>query len=297
MDAPYKHKSVLVSEVLDYLNPQPQGKYLDVTFGGGGHTRAILEHEKECSVIAMDWDKKALEINGIPLQEEFPGRLQLIWGNFAHLYMLLKKAKIDSVQGILADVGTSQHQLKHGVGFSFYHDTPLDMRMSPAHQKVTAAEIINKSTEEKLRQIFWQLGEEKYAKQIVRAIAQKRKDHYIATTKELASIIEKSVPGKRGKVHPATRVFQALRIYVNHELDNIQSFLSEAIRVLAPGGRLVVISFHSLEDRLVKQFFLNTVAQGGFRDLTPRAVQASAQEVEANPSARSAKLRAIEKIA
>jgi 16S rRNA (cytosine1402-N4)-methyltransferase len=296
MDPIYQHKSVLVTEVLQYLDPQPGGIYIDVTFGGGGHTRAILEQQKNCSVVALDWDKHALELNGEKLQQEYPDRVQLVWGNFAQLYTLLKKADIAAVNGILADFGTSQYQLKHGAGFSFSQDTPLDMRMSPAHQKVTAAELVNKASEEKLRQLFWQLGEEKYAKQIVNAIAAKRKDHYIGTTKELATIIEHAVP-VRGKIHPATRVFQALRMYINHELENIQSFLSEAVRVLQPGGRLVVISFHSLEDRLVKQFFSQRALQGGFNLLTPRAVVASEDEILTNPSSRSARLRAIEKVA
>jgi 16S rRNA (cytosine1402-N4)-methyltransferase len=292
----YEHKSVLVSEVIEYLAPQDGGVYLDVTFGGGGHTRAILESNKSCSVIALDWDKKALELNGAPLEEAYPGRIQFIWGNFANLYQLLKKHKIEKIDGILADFGTSQYQLKHGAGFSFYNDTKLDMRMSPAHQKVTAEELINKSSEEKLRQIFWQLGEEKYAKQIVAAIVRRRNERPITTTKELADIVQKATPGPKGKIHPATRVFQALRMYVNHELDNIQAFLSEAIRVLSPGGRLVVISFHSLEDRLVKGFFLKAASEGGFKNLTPRAVSGAEEEISINPSARSAKLRALEKV-
>jgi len=142
----FYHKSVLVNEVLEYLDPKPGGVYLDATFGSGGHTRAILEAEPQCTVIACDWDSVSLETYGHPLQEEFPGRLRLIWGNFALLYKLLKKEQVDQLDGILADFGTSQMQITQRPGFSIYRDTDLDMRMSPAHQKTTAAEIVNKAT-------------------------------------------------------------------------------------------------------------------------------------------------------
>jgi 16S rRNA (cytosine1402-N4)-methyltransferase len=290
----YRHVSVLTKEILEFLAPKPGKVYLDATFGGGGHTRALLEHEPACHVIALDWDKNALELNGAKLQEQFPGRLQLIWGNFAHLYTLLKRERIKSVDGIIADLGTSQFQLFHGTGFSFQHDTPLDMRMSPAHQKVTASELINKASEEKLRAIFWQLGEENYAKQIVRLIAQERKKYPIQTTKQLASLIEKAVPTRHHRLHPATKVFQALRIYINHELENIQAFLPASLRVINPGGRLAVISFHSLEDRLVKQFFIDASSQGQVKILTPRPVRPSEEESAKNPSSRSAVLRVVE---
>ena len=154
------HKPVLVNEVLEYLDVQPHKTYLDVTFGAGGHTRAILEKEPTCNVIAMDWDAATLDVYGLPLQEEFGERLTFIWGNFSLLYKLLKKHDIDHVDGILADFGTSQIQIAQTPGISMFRDTPLDMRLSAAHQQVTAADILNKSTEEKLAQIFFQLGEE-----------------------------------------------------------------------------------------------------------------------------------------
>ena len=153
------HKSVLVKEVLEYLNPQPHKTYLDVTFGAGGHTRAILQAEPTCKVIALDWDQKSLDTFGPALQEEFGDRLHLIWGNFALLYKLAKEHQISNVDGILADFGTSQMQIFERPGFSFSRNTPLDMRMSPSHQKVTAAELLNKSTEDKLREIFFQFGQ------------------------------------------------------------------------------------------------------------------------------------------
>jgi len=291
------HKPVLIEEVLTYLDPKPNKVYVDVTFGGGGHTRAILEKEPGCSVIAFDWDKNAIEKNGYPLQEEFPDRLTLIWGSFSHVLMLLKKEKITQVDGILADFGTSQFQITQLPGFSVHRDTVLDMRMSPAHQKITAEEIINKSTPKKLEEIFFDLGEERYSKQIVRAIVEERSNRRIRTTGQLVDIIKKVVPkDAKKKIHPATKIFQALRIFVNTELENIHSLLMASLRILKPGGNIVCISFHSLEDRIVKQFFKDhpCVIDRGFKILTPKVVEATEEEVQMNPSSRSARLRAAQ---
>lgn len=290
------HKSVLVDEVLEYLSPKPGGVYVDATFGGGGHTRAILEYEPECSVIGMDWDMVALEKNGEPLQEEFPDRLTLVWGNFADIVRKLKKQGITKIDGVLADFGTSQFQLFERAGFSFHHDTPLDMRMSPAHQKATAAEIINKATPEKLIEIFKEYGQEPFARKIVRAIVAERSNKHFQTTGQLAKLVESVVGKSKKRIHPATRVFQALRIFVNDELHNIDSFLKGSLKVLAPHGRIVCISFHSLEDRIVKQFFKEYSSKGELNILTPKVIIPTAQEVEKNPSSRSSKLRAAEYI-
>jgi S-adenosyl-methyltransferase MraW len=289
------HKPVLVSEVLEYLDPQPGKVYLDVTFGSGGHTRAILTKEPTCTVIAMDWDIEALERFGEPMQAEFGDRLRLIWGNFSILYKILKKEGIGSVDGILADFGTSQVQIMERDGFSIYRDTTLDMRMSPSHQQVTAAAVLATAEEEKLRQIFWQLGDERYAKQIARAIVEERIKGRIDTTAQLADLVSKAVPHDKGqKIHPATKVFQALRIYVNKELANIESLLAFSVRIVRPGGRIVCISFHSLEDRIVKRFFQEHESKGEMCIVTPHAVIASESELVQNPSARSAKLRAAQ---
>lgn len=291
------HKPVLINEVLEYLDIRPGKTYLDVTFGSGGHTRAILEKEPTCKVIAFDWDSKALEDFGVPLQQEFGDRLQLVWGNFGHLYKLLKKNDIESVDGILADFGTSQIQIANTAGLSVFKDTPLDMRLSPAHFQVTAADIINKATEEKLAQIFFQLGQEPKARQIARAIVAQRSNHRFKTTGQLADLIETIIPNKgKRTIHPATKVFQALRIYVNHELDNIESFFPAAIKALNTNGRLVCISFHSLEDRIVKQVFKDQEHAGTLEVLIHKVVTASDEELWQNPSARSAKLRAAKKI-
>lgn len=286
------HKPVLLEEVIEYLNLKPGGIYLDVTFGGGGHTRAILEREPGCSVIAVDWDSVALEKNGYPLQEEFLGRLTLLWSNFSQIDKKLIKEGLGPVDGILADFGTSQYQLIERDGFSFNKDTPLDMRMSPAHQKVTAEEIINKATEKKLVEIFSELGQESRSKSIARAIVNERAKYAIKTTRQLAVIVERIVPRGIKKTHPATQVFQALRMYVNKELENIHSFLIASLRVLKPGGRLLCISFHSLEDREVKQFFkVHAIQEPLLETITPNVVAASEHEVHENPSSRSAKLR------
>jgi 16S rRNA (cytosine1402-N4)-methyltransferase len=290
----FYHKTVMIDEVLQYLNPQPQGLYCDVTFGSGGHTKAILESQPECRVIALDWDATSIETYAPELEEKYQERLMIQWGNFANLYRLLQKAKVGKVDGILADFGTSQMHIKERAGFSFYRDSDLDMRMSPAHQQVTAEHVINRSPEDKLCEIFWQLGQEPQAKKIVAAIIEARQRKPIQTTRELALVIEKAVGrgGKRSsKIHPATKVFQALRIYVNHELNNITGFLSGALQVLKPNGLLVCISFHSLEDRIVKQFFKEKQDEGKLEIITKRVVVPTKEEVTKNPSSRSAKLR------
>src|SRR5579863_1033369 len=223
---PMYHKTVLVDEVLEYLNPQPNKLYCDVTFGSGGHTRAILEKEPRCNVVALDWDATSIETYAPEFEGKYSDRFQILWGNFAQLYRILKKAKIEKVDGILADFGTSQMHIKERAGFSFFRDSELDMRMSPAHQQTTAEHVVNRSSEEKLCELFWQLGQEPHAKKIAKAIVEARKNKKISTTRELALIIEKVVPrqSRASKIHPATRVFQALRMYVNHELNNINGF-------------------------------------------------------------------------
>lgn len=294
----FLHKTVLINEVLEYLNPQPGKIYLDVTFGSGGHTRAILEHEPQCKVIAMDWDSVSLETYAPLLQQEFGDRIIPVWGNFALLYKVLKKKGLGKVDGILADFGTSQMQIKQRAGFSFSQNTPLDMRMSPSYHRATAAQVVNEMSEEMLREIFWELGEEKHTKKIAHAIIAQRKTKPFKTTKDLADLIERIAPKQVGrrKIHPATRVFQALRIFVNKELENIHAFLPAALQSLKEDGRLVCISFHSLEDRIVKQFFKQQKDMGKLKILTPRVVIPTQEEIDNNPSARSSKLRAAQLI-
>ncbi len=288
------HKSVLTNEVLQYLDPQPNKIYVDVTFGGGGHTKAILEKEPNCAVIALDWDERALK-NAETLKEKHGDNLELIWGNFAQIYKLLKPLKISKIDGILADFGTSQFQIQQKAGFSFQTETPLDMRMSTAHQRLTASEILNKFPEKKLAQIFFEYGEENQGKKIARAIVEQRKNITFKNTKQLADLICRIKPFKTGqKTHPATKVFQALRIFVNKELENIVSLLKSSISMLNEKGRMVFISFHSLEDRIVKNFFKENSEK--LKILTHKATTATEEEIEQNPSSRSAKLRAAFKI-
>jgi 16S rRNA (cytosine1402-N4)-methyltransferase len=288
------HIPVLTREVLEFLAIKPHGLYVDATLGGGGHTTAILEAEPTCQVIAFDWDRNAYDMHAERLQQAYPDRLRCVWSNFAQLSLQLKKLGVTQVDGILADFGTSQYQIMHKEGFSFQQDTPLDMRMSPAHQRLTAAVIVNEAPEKDLMQLFWDYGEEPQARVIARAIVEARKKHWIGTTAQLTDIILSVVPRRGASVHPATRVFQALRIVVNKELDNINALLSQAATVLKPKGRLVCISFHSLEDRIVKQFLREHKAD--WQALTTKVVMAQPDELGLNPSSRSAKLRAAEKI-
>lgn len=290
----YQHKTVLIREVIEYLSPKPGGVYIDATFGGGGHTRALLLQEPTCRVIACDWDKNALELNRDKMQEEFPGRVEFIWGNFAQLPHHMKNFAIKRVDGVLVDFGTSQFQIATAPGFSFAVDLPLDMRMSPSHYTVTAASIVNQASEQELAEIFWRYGEERQSRRIARAIVEFRVKKRIKMTSDLVEIVTSVIPVKRGMIHPATRVFQALRIVVNHELENIETFLKHLPLVLVPGGIVVCISFHSLEDRIVKHHFREHKDE--FKELTRRVVVASPQELAANPSSRSAKLRAAEMI-
>lgn len=288
------HKSVLVREVVEYINPQPGKTYIDATFGGGGHTRALLQAQPECNILAFDWDRNALDTNAPAIAQDFPDRVRFIWGSFGHMTQLLKKESITQVDGILADFGTSQYQIGSAEGFSFAIDTPLDMRMSPGHYKVTAADIVNRASEEELATILYDYGEEHASRKIARAIVHYR-NHVepLWTTKQLAELIKKTIPAAGRRIHPATKTFQALRIVVNDELNNIKSLLTQSLDLLAPHGRLVCISFHSLEDRIVKQFIKEHAAI--LENLTKKVVTAASDEIEVNKSSRSAKLRAAQK--
>lgn len=286
------HTSVLLHEVVTCLEPKPHEIYVDVTFGSGGHTRAVLEKEKKCIVVGIDWDNDSLNRYSAPLKKQFGDRFIPLWGNFAHIAKLLRKININQVQGIVADFGMSHMQITTRAGFSFHRDTPLDMRMSPAYYKTTAADVVNTASEEKLFHIFQELGEERFAKKIARAVVIERARTKLRTTKQLADLVSRLIPHRRGAViHPATKVFQALRIYVNHELENIRSFLAGSVPMLGDGGRLICISFHSLEDRLVKQFFLDQEHANTLKIITRRPIVPSSVEISHNPSARSAKLR------
>lgn len=294
------HQAVMTAEVLSYLKPQPGKLYLDATFGVGGHTRAILTAEPQCRVVALDIDQQSLNFHAAPLVTEFGDRFLPVWGNFAHLYRILRKYQISSVAGIVADLGTSQYQIFNREGFSFLEDSPLDMRMSSGHTRTTAADLVNTLSEKELARIIFTYGEDRYARLIARRIVEERTKQQIRTTRQLATLIDNAVPNRpmerhKRYIHPATKTFQALRIAVNEEMENLNLFLPAAVNALEPGGHLVCISFHSLEDRPVKQFFAQQEQIGTGTVLTRKPITPTPAEIAANPSSRSAKLRAFDR--
>ena len=296
-----RHFPVLLPEILEYLACQPDRVYVDGTLGGGGHARAILEQSSPTGrLIGLDWDEQAIQRAKENLAG-FGNRVELQKENFKDLRWVLKSLSLTAVHGILLDLGVSTEQLEdREKGFSFRWDGPLDMRMS-RETKITAQDLLQKLSVWEISGILRQYGEERWANRISRAIGRQRQTRAIQTTRELVEVIEKSVPFHRGRIHPATRTFQALRIAVNDELGNLKTFLTECSDLLFPGGRLCIISFHSLEDRIVKNHFRQWAKgpEGGspsFRILTPKPVVPSSAEVLSNPKARSAKLRVAEKL-
>lgn len=305
--APVFHTPVMLEETVQALAVQPGGRYIDATVGTGGHAAAILEHSYPGGqLLGIDADPQAIRIARERLTS-YVGSCLLINDNFANLEAICIKYDFFPVHGILFDLGISSLQLDSAErGFSFRLDGPLDMRFSPK-EKLTAADIVNTYSRDELARLIWTYGEERYSRRIADHIARKRP---IRTTLELARIIEEGVPG-RGKIHPATRTFQALRIAVNHELSNLESALNQAINLLGARGRLVVISYHSLEDRIVKQFMQTESRDcicppeaptctcehiARLRLITRKVIGPSPVEIEANPRSRSAKLRAAERI-
>ncbi|MAF20165.1 MAG: 16S rRNA (cytosine(1402)-N(4))-methyltransferase [Parcubacteria group bacterium] len=283
------HQPVLIKEVLEYLNPQPGENFIDCTFGFGGHSQAILKRiSPQGKILGIELNKKTLEHF-----KPQPG-ITLTQGSFADLKTIVEKEKFGPVKGILFDLGISSWQIQEsGRGFSFQKDEPLDMRTGQG--ELAAKEIINQWSEEDLIKIFQDYGEERYSRSIAGAICQKRKIEPIKTTSQLVEIIARSVPGKyrRARIHWATRVFQALRIAVNNELANLEKVLPEAVKILTKNGRLAVISFHSLEDRIVKHYFRQAAQQEFLKILTKKPIRPTQEEVEINPRSRSAKLRAV----
>lgn len=282
----FVHHSVLAEEVLAGLDPQPHGHYIDATVGGGGHSRLILEADATVRVLAIDQDPMALEAAQHNLSE-FGDRIAFWHGNFSDFNPLEHR-----FDGVLADLGVSSPQLDRPErGFSFRHTGTLDMRMNPT-QELTAADLINHSSERELADIFYQYGEERLSRRIARRIVERRP---FQTTTDLADAIAASVPGKyrHGRIHPATRVFQALRIAVNRELDVLETLIEVAPDWLTPGGKLAIISFHSLEDRRVKHGIRN---HEKLKILTKKPITATEEEIRRNPRARSAKLRLAERI-
>lgn len=291
------HRPVLLNEAIEFLNVKPGEVYIDATIGGGGHSKAILE--KGGRVFGLDCDPAAVWESKEYLNKACPNTpLTIVKANFVNLTQVLKENKIANPAGIIFDLGTSFYQLKTKErGFSFNIDETLDMRMDP-ELKVKAVDLINGLGKAELYELFYKLGEEKLALPIAKAVVFKRKQKPITTTNQLASLAVEAYKKRRmrTKIHPATKVFQALRIAVNDELNNLRKALPQAVQVLRKKGRLVVISFHGLEDRIVKRFLKEKDKQGEIRIMTKKPVRPSWEEVRINPSARSAKLRAGEKI-
>jgi 16S rRNA (cytosine1402-N4)-methyltransferase len=301
-----RHIPVLGRQAIELLNPREGGIYVDATFGAGGYSRAILE-TAGTRVIGIDRDRTAIA-GGFDLVDRSGGRLTLVEDRFSNLAEVCAAQGVASVDGVVMDVGVSSMQFDQADrGFSFRLGGPLDMRMG--HDGPTAADVIAAASEADLANIIYIFGEERHSRAVARAIVAARKEAPITTTRALADIVAKVVRSKPGEIHPATRTFQGLRIFVNEELDELHLALSAAERVLKPGGRLVAVSFHSLEDRIVKNFLgergragggsrhLPEIAQAApsFVILTKRPVTPDQDELAANPRARSAKLRAAER--
>lgn len=301
------HIPVLYTEVLDLLRPQPGGQYIDGTLGAGGHTTGILEASApDGRVLVFDRDLEAIQFARRRL-EPYGERVVFINASYAMMNKLAKENDFTAVTGVLLDLGLSSRQLADPVrGFSFLREGPLDMRFDSSSEE-TAADLINNLTKSELVAIFRRYGEVKYSERIAKTIVANRP---LYTTAELAQLIEVEI-GRRGRIHPATQVFQALRIAVNDELAELERGIEAAIDVLEPGGRLAIISFHSLEDRMVKNTFrdlskdcicppeqpiCNCNVRAKVQRVTRRAVKASAEEVSTNPRSRSARLRVVEKL-
>ena len=310
MSGAARHVPVLMDEVLQALAPRDGGVYVDGTFGAGGYSRAILE-AADCTVYAIERDGNALAA-GREMEKCFGGRLKLVAGRFSQTAQLLEENGLSAVDGVVLDVGVSSMQLDEKErGFSFMNDGPLDMRMES--EGLSAADVVNRADERDLARIIAVLGEERKSRRVARAIVRAREKAPVLRTGELAAIAEKALGGgKPARIHPATRVFQGLRIFVNNELEELACGLGAAEALLKVGGRLVVVSFHSLEDRIVKRFFNERgqeraqpsrhmpVMAGdnqalSFGLLQKKAVVPSAAEIARNPRSRSAKLRAGER--
>ena len=303
-----QHRSVLYHEIINLISPKNSGRYIDATVGAGGHAWGILNASgPKGQLLGLDLDPQALSLAAIRLAE-FPGRFSLIQASYTTLRTQMQKLGWDSVQGIVLDLGVSSMQLDTPErGFSFLKDGPLDMRFSPS-QPTTAADLVNQLPERDLADLIWQFGEDRNSRRIARVIVQKRP---FSTTRELAEALEKTGGRSKDRLHPATRTFQALRIAVNQELQSVSDVLPLAVDALAPGGRLTVIAFHSLEDRLVKQYFRKEsrdcicppeqpVCTCGHKasiiEITRRPISPAESEMQSNSRARSAHLRAAEKL-
>lgn len=290
------HISVLLHEVLELLDPKPGEFFIDGTTDGGGHAAAVIDLiGPSGTFLGLDWDKAMVE----RLRERFKekkGRIILEHSNYAEAKAMMEQNGLSGADGLLLDLGFSSTQLEDERGMSFQKDEPLDMRYDRTGDGMTAADVVNGLAEQELADMIYRYGEERMSRRIAKRIVEERKRSKITTTRALADIVARAV-GKgyeKGRIHPATRVFQALRIYVNRELENLEGLLDDSEKIVRPGGRIAIISFHSLEDRIVKTRFKEMEKAGKGRILTKKPIVATEEEIKQNPRSRSAKLRGFE---
>ncbi|WP_265043809.1 16S rRNA (cytosine(1402)-N(4))-methyltransferase RsmH [Wolbachia endosymbiont (group A) of Scambus nigricans] len=290
------HTSVLLKEMLSLLSPQDGGIYVDATFGAGGYSKAILE-SADCKVYAIDRDETVTKFYD-DLSVRYSDRIKLFIEKFSNIKNLLDSNNIEGIDGIVFDIGVSSMQLDNGDrGFSFLHDGPLDMSMDNSSY-INASTFVNALREEEIANTIYNYGGERHSRKIARAIVNARKKKTIKTTFELADIVRSVVFRGKSKIDPATRTFQAIRIWVNDELGELEKGIKAASEILSENGKLIVVTFHSLEDRIVKTFFKDLCATDckTFSLLNKKVIEASIEEVSANPRSRSAKLRAIQRL-
>ncbi|HWT11105.1 MAG TPA: 16S rRNA (cytosine(1402)-N(4))-methyltransferase RsmH [Roseomonas sp.] len=305
------HLPVMLAEVLATLAPRDDATYLDCTFGGGGYATAILDSAPGCTLFAMDRDPDAIA-RGAALAARYAPRLRLVEGRFGDMLEHLAAYGVTALDGVVMDLGVSSFQLDQAErGFSFRADGPLDMRMEKSGP--SAADLVNTRPEAELADILFHLGEERFARRIAKAIVERRAEQPFTTTGDLAALVRSKVPRDPSGIDGATRSFQALRLAVNDELGEVERGLAAAAKLLAPGGRLVVVAFHSLEDRIAKRFMAGAAGKAGgasrhdpaallsrsaprFRLITSRALRPTEAETATNPRARSARLRALERL-
>ncbi len=290
------HIPVLLNEVLEIFNPNSGENYIDATLGEGGHTKEILKRIAPMGrVLGMDWDRQSLEHFKKDIEFEGKERIVTMCGNYAELEKYVEESGIRNIKGVLFDLGWSSIQLGTVRGLSFNENTEeLDMRFEGVGE--SAKDVVNRYKEEDIANIIYEYGGERYSRRIAKAIVETRRKKKIETVGELVEILVQVLPRRYegGRIHPATRTFQALRIYVNHELENIEKGLRAALAVLDEGGKIIVISFHSLEDRMVKNFFREEAKKGTLTILTKKPLCATREEIVINNRARSAKLRAAQ---
>ncbi|MFH0780258.1 MAG: 16S rRNA (cytosine(1402)-N(4))-methyltransferase RsmH [Parcubacteria group bacterium] len=309
---PTLHKPVLMEETVKFLAPKKNRNFVDCTVSGGGHAERLLELTgPDGKLLGIDWDKEALDLAAARLSQ-YNKRLTLVHDSYVKFKDIIHEKKFNEISGVLLDLGLSSDQLQSsGRGFTFQANEPLDMRFNPDGNELTAAIIVNEWPENEIQRILHEYGEEKFAFKIAKAIAERRKTQKIETTLDLVRIIMTVVPSRRTKINPATKTFQALRIAVNNELENVKSALKDIVETVEKGARIAVITFHSLEDRIVKQYFKQEskdcicpreipVCQCGhvakLKLITKKPIIPSEKEVAENFRSRSAKLRVVERI-